>query len=328
MLRNRRTNETFEVTPGGLSRVKKNSMFAKQTTDFSAIEQFIQEFRCQLPASLSSDDKDKITKKLRQELSQKNKDIDSLMNDEKSVEKLFLELKSQIKNLDGKKEDTHSTFEFLKSLISSIGAAKLNSAFPGLMLLSTFIPAAAAQFNYSYFPGQPQGGEDLCANTFNTTLYNCIQGYLTELGQAWNPDMPQIARTFEPSVDGAKSNCINQADLENMLTRAYRGPNELGANCLVKEAIDNSGNISVFATKVDPITCDIMQDSAVGFAAECNAPPPSSNNLLAGLIGGIVLTPIALITLAFALSKLKERNRPQELLDEEKGNYNSVQNNY
>jgi hypothetical protein len=298
LVRNRKTGEEFDVTGA-----RVNLFANKKPVDYSPIEQFLQELSTKLPANLPTNEKDKILHSLR-----KNKEISAILHNPKEFTKLIDEINKQMQHAASSTTDTTSFITFLKSLSSSLASAHLNSVFPGLGILANFVAPAAADSAYSYFQGKPAGGEDLCANT----LVDCIQGYLTELGEGWNPDMPQVARVFENNP-GLNSTCISQTDLENMLERAYRGPGASAANCSVSGAVENMGKLTLKATQVDPITCNLLADSTVGFADKCAPKPPLTPDGKFALSVGLVVGVPALFVFAFMLTRCISRKNEEKM---------------
>lgn len=285
LVRNRKTGEEFDGTGARVG------LFVNtKPVDYSPIEKFIQELSTKFPANLPTNEKDKILHSLR-----KNNEIKAFLHNPKEFTKLIDEINKQMKQAATSKADSTSFATFLTSLGSSLASFQLNNVFPGLGILASLVAPAAANSAYSYFQGQPAGGEDLCANT----LADCIQGYLTELGEGWNPDMPQIARVFEKSP-GHNSTCISQTDLENMLDRAYRGPTMPVANCTVSGVVEKMGNFTLKATQVDPIACNLLADSAIGFADKCGPKPPFIPNPI-GLSMAIGVGVPALFIVSFLL---------------------------
>jgi len=103
--------------------------------------------------------------------------------------------------------------------------------------------------------------------------------------------------------------CISQENLKTMLERAYRGPNSFTTDCNINGAVQNLGNFTVTATNVDPITCDIMKDSTVGFADKCI--PNTNIGVVALIAAGISLPAIALLT--YSLYKCVDQYREEKL---------------
>lgn len=316
ILRNRKTGESFDIdSSGSLTPLHTQSVFRKKT-DYSQFEQFIQQFSAMLPVTMSKNDREKMLIRVRQE----NKDISTIINNPQAFVKLMTELGKQIKSKEALDFNSRSITGFLKILGTSLLSAKLNTVFPGLAFLVLNAAPVAAESAYTYFQGQPTGGEDLCAKA----LHDCIQGYLTEVGQEWKKDLPQIVRIFDQEENGAAP-CITQQDMKDMLTPVYHGPNEYASNCSINEILDHRGNLTVMATNVDPNTCDMMKQSVAGYASQCVAPTPSyePSDVIKGVlaVGGLS----GLVLLAFALYKYKEHQRSKsKLLSNEYPLYEAV----
>jgi hypothetical protein len=321
MLRNRKTGETFDVISNrSLTTLNSQSVF-KQPTDYSQVDEFVRYMASILPNTLVKSDKEKILTKLRQEYKQKINEISKIV-------KLITELNEQMKRKAKQESSSTSIMAFLTLLGTSLVKAKLDSVFPGLAFFASLVVPAATDAVYTYVQGPPTGGEDLCEDE----IKNCIQGHLTELGKEWNSTLPQVARIFEPKDINATDTCGTHQDLQAMMRRAYRGPNEFATNCTISEIADNGGDITVKATNVDPITCDIMKDSLVGLAGRCRAtpvptPPTPTPTMDRGLkIGlGVGIGGVSLGLLSFALYKCVQHNRQQSgLLAGNQRGYHSI----
>lgn len=275
MLRNRKTNETFTYEQGAL---KSTSLFAKKD-DPTQFNEFINQFVYKFTKNISTNDKQKIIQSLRKMYSESDviKEIDK---NPEEFKRLIIELKQQMKNLDGKKSDSTSISNFFNIIGTSLINAQLNSVFPGLAVFTSLFGAAAAQ-SYTYFQGMPEGGKDLC----DEALGECIQGYLTEMNETWTPDMPQISRDFVGSTNASKP-CIMQNDMESMLRRAFR-PNNDTINCTIPTIVEKAGNATVTATSLDQIGCNLLEDSTVGIATKCGSTKqPFADNYLGPIVIG------------------------------------------
>ena len=301
-LRNRKSGESWVGLNANLS---KQSVFNK-TQDVSHIEAALQDFINNLPDPISTRDKEQILFRLRKEYISKNKDIDTIIHNPQAFMKLIDNcVRYQATNYY--QTDALTTTGFLKLLGAQFVNAQFSTVFPLIALMAAQIAPVTA-FNYTYHIGQPQGGEDLCANFFD----RCIQGYLTEIGQLWKKDLPQVARIVDSEVAGV-NHCVAQPELKTMLKRAYRGPNEYATNCTVNANTANAVKVSVQAKNIDPITCDIMQDSLIGLTQDCSKLTSSSSSkilLAAASVGG----GITLAILAFGLYKAIKHRREQELV--------------
>jgi len=318
-VRHRKTGEKFEVASDhSLIALKTQSMFRKPT-DYSVLEEFLQHFKSILPPGLAANEKEKMVKKLRHEC-KNNKEMSAMIHHPQTLSKLMDDVIQQIKPLEQGHTDSTSMTTFLKLLGKNLVAAKLDSIFPGLSLLLTFPNSAAANSIYTYFAGQPKGGENLCAA--EQAFQDCIQGYVTELGREWQNNMPQGARIFEALNGSEASTCGTQEDLKAMMLRAYRPSTQPVVNCTLNEMAAN-GDVTVKATNFDTISCNIARDSLVGITEKCPmplppappAPEPSQiciDKKLAIYIGGGVGGVCVLAFLAFTINKCVQRHRQQD----------------
>lgn len=280
------------------------------------VNESIKQFVYEMPGNFSTDQRQMILRTLLKSFRENDKLV-SLLNNPTALQQLAEEVIDQVK------QEMASSPSSKKGLFEILGGtmvgAKLNGIFPGLGIFAGLITGSAAQ-TYSYFVGQPQGGEDLCVNAMG----DCIQGYLAYLNKTWTSELPQAARVFQSSNPDAKA-CISHDGLATMLYRAYMGPSNQTAECILEKPLQNNQSVEVIATKVDQVTCNIMEDSLTGLASRCGE---STSTRSAKLIVGDVMIGVCSAALlgiiAFGIYKCCEMRKENLNSKEDSKTYGSI----
>lgn len=190
MLRNRRTGETFKVTPSGL--VRKN-LFSKtvkaKKTEVDLLKEFLEDFKTRLPKDLSEHERAEIIKKV-EEICFKHSD-DILKHS-----KLLVQMLEEETSKEEKKSQS--------SVLPHLGKLESAALLPLFLATGLLSPAAAAATtasmasSYVINDGIPAGGLDMCKGI----IFGCAQGYLTDGIRPWNASLPQFNRIVQQAGSG------------------------------------------------------------------------------------------------------------------------------